>query len=500
MCDAIRHSSHKAEMKRPELVNFCLAPFLKHCGTVSVCADGYQPSNLASTSIPAREKGFRVEHFIRTPVQLEFQLAAPVDVACVLVQPDLLPEAEVRMELSGAFGYALEGERQHLFKPFGSIVGRGTNLVLIMRNRPFEGNYGEIQFSEEASVLGSCMTSRLDCLQRIVQPLKYSPVLRKLTVLRINVTRYTGIRPVSLKALEIWGTLSLACSTEERATAGKTISGLRAQPPSGNLAKGLGLYSAQKNYPFEMKLAGHSHAPLLNSANELPKTTPTPSHCPDMLDCAQHPFGRDESETSLSGPSGSLSSGHSSHQRMEEREHMHGLVGRKEFHLTAHCKLDQLTWTGNPTKMQSRNILEKPNHHQNLLAGTKETLRGTFSSGDPLSGVEETHKSPLEAQTSSSNLSSPLQKNAPTSPLMSPAANSRAVPQTPDRFLDEITYEIMTIPMLLPSGHYVDRSTLDRVVQSDTSYGRSPSDPFTGSLIYRYVIIWLGVFMHIQWI
>ena len=436
-------------MQRPELINFCLTPFLKDCGTVSVCADGYCPSNLASTSMLAREKGFRVEHFIRPPVPLEFYFAAPVSVACVLVQPDLLAEDEIRLELSGSFGhyaYALGSERQPLLKSFGSIVGRGRDLVLIMRNRSFEGNYGEIQFTEEVSCLGSCMTSRLECLQKIVQPLKYSPILHKLTSLRINITRYTGVRPVALKALEIWGTLSLACSTEELEAARKAIGGLKAQPTSSNPAESLGVYNAQRICP---PLAGHSLAPLLISTNEVPKKpSPATSHC----------------------PGGDLLSGHPSHLRMEEKEHMRGLTGR-EFQLVAPCKQ---TWTRNPAKIQ---IKEKP-HCQNFLGGSREALGGTFSSGEE-SGAGFPERSPLEAQTS--NLSSAHAKASP--PRMESARpNAKAVSLTPDRFLDEITYDIMTIPMLLPSGHYVDRGTLDRVVQSDASYGRSPSDPFTGSL------------------
>lgn len=49
-----------------------------------------------------------------------------------------------------------------------------------------------------------------------------------------------------------------------------------------------------------------------------------------------------------------------------------------------------------------------------------------------------------------------------------------------DDFLDSITYEVMTYPMVLPSGKYVDRSTIEKCVQHDTTYGRPPCDPYTG--------------------
>lgn len=49
-----------------------------------------------------------------------------------------------------------------------------------------------------------------------------------------------------------------------------------------------------------------------------------------------------------------------------------------------------------------------------------------------------------------------------------------------DDFLDSITYEVMTLPMVLPSGKYVNQSTIEKCSEHDTMYGRMPCDPFTG--------------------
>ena len=38
----------------------------------------------------------------------------------------------------------------------------------------------------------------------------------------------------------------------------------------------------------------------------------------------------------------------------------------------------------------------------------------------------------------------------------------------------------MDVPMLLPSGQYVDRSSLDNYNQIEAKWGRSANDPFTG--------------------
>ncbi|XP_060570409.1 RING finger protein 37-like [Ruditapes philippinarum] len=49
----------------------------------------------------------------------------------------------------------------------------------------------------------------------------------------------------------------------------------------------------------------------------------------------------------------------------------------------------------------------------------------------------------------------------------------------PDDFIDQITFDLMTVPVLLPCGKNIDQSTLDRFVNTEASWGRLPSDPFT---------------------
>lgn len=58
-------------------------------------------------------------------------------------------------------------------------------------------------------------------------------------------------------------------------------------------------------------------------------------------------------------------------------------------------------------------------------------------------------------------------------------ATQNAVPET---FLDAITYEIMALPMILPSGKVVDNSSLARHNEEEVRWGRLPSDPFTGQM------------------
>ncbi|XP_066488550.1 RING finger protein 37 [Tiliqua scincoides] len=55
-----------------------------------------------------------------------------------------------------------------------------------------------------------------------------------------------------------------------------------------------------------------------------------------------------------------------------------------------------------------------------------------------------------------------------------------AMQDVPEEFLDPITLEVMTLPMLLPSGKVIDQGTLEKCNRSEASWGRVPSDPFTG--------------------
>ena len=50
----------------------------------------------------------------------------------------------------------------------------------------------------------------------------------------------------------------------------------------------------------------------------------------------------------------------------------------------------------------------------------------------------------------------------------------------PSEFIDPITFNVMTLPILLPSGNTIDNSTLEKHIALERNWGREPSDPFTG--------------------
>lgn len=50
----------------------------------------------------------------------------------------------------------------------------------------------------------------------------------------------------------------------------------------------------------------------------------------------------------------------------------------------------------------------------------------------------------------------------------------------PEDFLDPLTCEVMSVPLLMPSGHSLDAHTLERFIANEAIWARPPSDPFTG--------------------
>jgi len=52
----------------------------------------------------------------------------------------------------------------------------------------------------------------------------------------------------------------------------------------------------------------------------------------------------------------------------------------------------------------------------------------------------------------------------------------------PQEFLDDITNEIMLLPMILPSGKVVDRSTIEKCNAAQAVYGALARDPFSGTI------------------
>lgn len=97
--------------------------------------------------------------------------------------------------------------------------------------------------------------------------------------------------------------------------------------------------------------------------------------------------------------------------------------------------------------------------------GARLESPSTSSSSELMSNSPSTSSTPVENQ-----------KNEPTK-------LSTTSKELPPEFLDPLTCEIMSLPIILPSGYTIDQGTLDRHIKSEMSWGRKASDPFTGMLL-----------------
>ncbi|CAF1420370.1 unnamed protein product [Rotaria sp. Silwood1] len=85
---------------------------------------------------------------------------------------------------------------------------------------------------------------------------------------------------------------------------------------------------------------------------------------------------------------------------------------------------------------------------------------------------------PMELKTKLQQILSPPSKEllSINNKNSSPSSKNDEIPL---EFLDALTYDLMLIPMLLPSDNLIDRTTLEKCINEDIRWCRLPRDPFT---------------------
>lgn len=100
-----------------------------------------------------------------------------------------------------------------------------------------------------------------------------------------------------------------------------------------------------------------------------------------------------------------------------------------------------------------------------------------FASNEQKQFVRQAITNSIELQkTIDSSQNNEVNSRTPQTNL-DPSESSLIIPED---FLDAITYEIMSLPMVLPSGKTIDNSTLLKHSEHEEKWGRAASDPFTG--------------------
>lgn len=422
-------------------MNFCLVPLTKSVECTSVCADDHQVGNLTSQHAFQRLKGFRVEHFIRPPVHIDFHFLAPVNIACVLVKPGLAENSEISLTASVFSSTHTTSQHQATLCGRGSVKGEGALLVL--KNKAFERrHHSKVDLSSSSSVLGSHIILS-DIVKKSEEPFKDVSNVKHL---KVTVNYFSGPKPVSLKWVEVWGTLgasSSSCKEDIRAvraaiahlsgSGGKSVVNMSTEIPAG----------------VAQQLRACCYGPKANC--EVYKQT---------VPCSNSTVG-------------SYTVGKKSETNHVEIEKEKPTLSQYQYNhfpnQQSPCVFPQLGSCRVLTASSScgcTGTLKCSNHCGWLSVFSKHSSTATAQDG-VLSERQTPFKSSCASTSATGNIGT--------------GRNSGGVTATvPEQFLDEITYELMALPMLLPSGHFVDRSTLDKLQHTDSMYGRPPSDPFTG--------------------
>ncbi|CAI8041453.1 Protein regulator of cytokinesis 1 [Geodia barretti] len=204
----------------PKLINFCQVSLTKHVECSSVCADDHHVDNLVvesgTSSFQSSPRGFRVEHFVRPPVHLDFSFLAPIDVACVVVKPDLGDEDSAATFTVSATAGSRSHTRHEDLLTMGRGSVRGKGALLLMKNRVFERRCGcSVDLGSFTGVVGSRLTGADRAAGREPTEDSLKDVCRNVRHLRLTVNYFSGPRPVSLELVEIWGKLGTSASEED---------------------------------------------------------------------------------------------------------------------------------------------------------------------------------------------------------------------------------------------------------------------------------------------
>ena len=417
------------------LVNLCLEQFVESIQSSAVSRDGYPVQNLTSVDPQTHSKGYCVEHFIRPPVSIVITFKYPVHIASILFKPSLEKDCEIRVSIDGSHLAEGSASTGYSYPLHSGCVARGPHALLHFTNKSFDRKWERgIAISRESvtMVRGSRIRADgTDYLQPIEQPLRHINILSRLKQLRVTVTRLTGVKPFALKWIEAWGVLSSSCSQSERDAFQTAVCELQK-------------YTSELDKP-RINLFSHHNCHHSNHS-----TSPESARAVETSERNPSNAQRRECDTTRSP------TGYVDRTGSENRDHLKPVcdVAPDRAHRKREVSLPEASVSTKRQRMKE----------SSLAVGSTKPLTLTNHTRD-LS--QQTQYPNTRNHTSTGMLGQ-------NTPLIDDSNDM------PDKFLDAITYEMMLLPMVLPSGYVVDRSTIDKLASNDAMYGRPPTDPFTG--------------------
>uniref|UniRef100_A0A8C7SID8 U-box domain containing 5 n=1 Tax=Oncorhynchus mykiss TaxID=8022 RepID=A0A8C7SID8_ONCMY len=224
------------------VVNLCLPHFKTTIQCDKLCADGYDVTNLLSADPTVRRRGFKLEYFLRPPVQVTLQFGFQVEVCRVDVE--LWPWGMDRGQACKRLEISTSQEKSQQWAQRGQIQSHTDTS---------QGDFrlvGRCELREETHVSFShpCFRPRPPfpslppppregCRQEELWsrgPLSLGSVKQ----LRVSVPYGAGASAMGLKALAVWGLPSRCCPPEEaeRVRIAHENASLRPAPQLSHLA------------------------------------------------------------------------------------------------------------------------------------------------------------------------------------------------------------------------------------------------------------------------
>uniref|UniRef100_A0A3B5A1U3 U-box domain containing 5 n=1 Tax=Stegastes partitus TaxID=144197 RepID=A0A3B5A1U3_9TELE len=189
------------------VVNLCLPHFYTTAHCNKLCADGYDVTNLVSADPALRRRGFKLEYFLRPPVQVTLKFGFQVELCRVDVE--LWPwgmdlgQASKRLEISTSSD-PLPSTGHKLFKLVGRCELREDTQVCFTRSN----------FCPRTPFLSPPPPRPANSRQEELWS-RGLVSLGAVTQLRVTVPFGGAASSLGLKALVVWGQPARCCPAEE---------------------------------------------------------------------------------------------------------------------------------------------------------------------------------------------------------------------------------------------------------------------------------------------
>uniref|UniRef100_H3DGZ0 U-box domain containing 5 n=1 Tax=Tetraodon nigroviridis TaxID=99883 RepID=H3DGZ0_TETNG len=200
------------------VLNLCLPHFNTtiHCN--KLCADGYDVTNLVSAQPAVRRRGFKLEYFLRPPVQVTLKFGFQVELCRLDVE--LWPwgmdqgQACKRLEISTSSDQAQEHNRFHKNH---RIKTQKRDFKLVGRCELREDTrvcFSNLSFSPRPPFPSPPPPHPAPCRQEALWS-RGLPSLGAVTQLRVTIPFGGAASALGFKALTVWGQPARCCGAEQ---------------------------------------------------------------------------------------------------------------------------------------------------------------------------------------------------------------------------------------------------------------------------------------------